>query len=89
MDKAKPIEPGCAVVMIGAPPADKIEGGLPEGIGEAIQYHPIYRCSTIRVIDCWECKFNGTYYLKAKYLVRVDDPDIQKQIENEREKVCG
>ena len=87
MNRAKPIEAGCMAMIVNAPREQARWSGV---IVTVIRY-----CEKIGrgenpgwVIDIPDpSSESGFAALQPQYLLRIDDPDNQKQIETEREKV--
>jgi len=83
----KPIEAGCMALTHSTL--------LPENSGKIVKVIRYigtledYRAPKRWEIDCvFKCIYGGTVNsLGEAMLMRIDDPDIQKQIESEREKV--
>lgn len=82
MEKAKPIEPGCLAMIVGGDPSwfgdvaeviEKYPAGY-YGIGLTI-YH-----ADPWMIICEDRKVVA----ETAWLLRIDDPDIQTQIDRER-----
>ena len=87
MESAKPIEPGCkAIVLTGIGFGKRVDVG---------QFLGRSRCYPNQVeSDIWEVEPDGwslsndvAREYREKRLMRIDDHDLQKQIESEREKV--
>ena len=81
MDKARPIEKGCLAIILRTEMA-----GMVVTVGDYLGPTPIKKGGTVQ--RAWEIDYDNMCAAEH-ILMRIDDPNIQKQIENEREKVCG
>lgn len=86
---AKPIEAGCLAILVNMPQG-RYEGWRVR-VGSYIGKHPLFQGG-----DYWKVApidhstppgIDGTCH--EKWLLRIDDPEIQKQIESERELVVS
>ena len=82
MIESKPIEPGCLAIVTNSIWSQFIGVTIEvvSYIGEA------EKLNGDKLHDQWEIAFKGTkYVIRESWLMRIDDPDIQKQIESEQE----
>ena len=88
MDKMKPIEPGCRVIIIpSSHPRYDEKYSWKEGFVDRKYPDPAtLRRKTLTDFPVWwEVNFVDDYVCApTEHLMRIDDPDIQKQIEQEK-----
>ena len=85
MDKCRPIEAGCLAMVV--PPACIDVGKVVQVIKLMPPKESIFIENYKDGLDHWF--LSDGYVANEQCLLRVDDPDLQSQIENEQETVNG
>jgi hypothetical protein len=90
MESSKPIKAGCLALVLPAPnPAFDagIAGTVVTVIERAKDGWGEIKSKGVCLTHPW--RISGGYISSEELLLRLDDPDIQKQIESEKEKVIA
>ena len=84
---ARPIVEGCKVIMVGNPVTSYPKHLVPRGIGEAVEWLGYYEGPKSITRNAWAVAFpghDGQYVINQRCLMRIDDPDIERQLRLEQ-----
>ena len=82
MESAKPLEPGCLALVIAVGSMCRHLYGETVLVKEHVGFYAEQRGKrTYTIKDGWKVEFKGEGYIsETTALLRIDDPDIQKQL---------